>query len=57
MATTNPERVSKTMELLQQGLRPFVERELNAQYGEDTAGRVKEILRDTRLGAGKGYRL
>jgi predicted AAA+ superfamily ATPase len=54
MATTNPERVSKTMELLQQGLRPFVERELNAQYGEDTAARVKEILRDTRLGAGKG---
>src|SRR5947209_5053784 len=54
MATTNPERVSKTMELLQQGLRPFVERELNAQYGEATAAHVKEILRDTRLGAGKG---
>jgi predicted AAA+ superfamily ATPase len=54
MATTNPERLTKTMELLQQGLRPFVERELKTHYGEAAATQVQEILRDTRLGASKG---
>jgi predicted AAA+ superfamily ATPase len=34
MATTNYERVGKTMELLRQGLQPFVERELLAQHGK-----------------------
>jgi predicted AAA+ superfamily ATPase len=34
MATTNYERVSKAMDLLRQGLQPFIERELNAQYGK-----------------------
>jgi Swt1-like HEPN len=34
MATTNHERVGKTMELLRQGLHPFVERELQAHYGK-----------------------
>jgi len=34
MATTNYERVGKTMELLRQGLQPFVERELQAQHGK-----------------------
>lgn len=34
MATTNYERVGKAMELLQQGLRPFVERELQAAHGK-----------------------
>lgn len=34
MATTNHERVGKTMELLRQGLQPFIERELQAQHGK-----------------------
>lgn len=32
MATTNYERVGKTMELLRDGLKPFVEREMQAQH-------------------------
>src|SRR5215212_6074933 len=34
MAITNYERVGKAMELLRQGLHPFIERELQAQYGK-----------------------
>ncbi|MFQ3661040.1 MAG: Swt1 family HEPN domain-containing protein [Chloroflexaceae bacterium] len=34
MALTNYDRVTRTMELLRQGLQPFVERELQAQYGK-----------------------
>src|SRR5215216_3087301 len=34
MATTNYERVGKAMDLLRQGLHPFIERELQAQYGK-----------------------
>lgn len=42
MATTNYDRVSKTMELLRQGLAPFVERELQAQYGKYWVTKVTE---------------
>lgn len=34
MAITNPERVGKALELLKEGLLPFVERELKARYGK-----------------------
>ncbi len=34
MATTNHDRVGKAMELLRQGLQPFIEREFQAQYGK-----------------------
>ena len=34
MAITNYERVGKALDLLREGLRPFVERELQAQYGK-----------------------
>src|SRR3954463_8093410 len=34
MAMTNHERVGKALDLLREGLRPFVERELQAQYGK-----------------------
>ena len=34
MAITNYDRVGKGLELLRDGLRPFVERELRAQYGK-----------------------
>ena len=33
MAITNYDRVGRAMDLLKEGLRPFVERELSAQYG------------------------
>ena len=34
MAISNYERVGKTMELLRQGLQPFIERELQSQHGK-----------------------
>jgi predicted AAA+ superfamily ATPase len=34
MATTNHERVGKALDLLKEGLRPFVERELKAQHAQ-----------------------
>ena len=34
MAITNYERVGKSLELLRDGLRPFIERELKAKYGK-----------------------
>ncbi|MEQ1890304.1 MAG: Swt1 family HEPN domain-containing protein [Alphaproteobacteria bacterium] len=54
MAITNQERVGKALELLKSGLRPFVEREMKAQYGDKWAFEAQELVRDTRLGGGKG---
>lgn len=54
MAISNHERVGKALDLLRDGLRPFVERELKAQFGEKWAFEVKDVLNDTRLGATKG---
>ena len=54
MAITNQERVGKAMELLRDGLRPFIERELRARFGEKWEVEVHETLSDTRLRAGKG---
>ena len=34
MAITNHERIGKAMELLKQGLQPFVEREMKAQHAQ-----------------------
>jgi hypothetical protein len=42
MAITNFERVGKAMELLKSGLRPFVERELEAAYGKYWVTKVAE---------------
>ena len=53
MAITNHERVGKALELLKTGLLPFIERELKARHGNGWAFEVKDILSDTRLGAGK----
>ena len=53
MAITNQERVGKALELLKTGLGPFVEREFKAKYGSGWAFEVKDVLSDTRLGAGK----
>ena len=54
MAISNHERVGKALELLREGLRPFVERELKTYHGARWASEVKEVLTDTRLGGGKG---
>ena len=62
MAITNHERVGKALELLRDGLRPFVERELSAKHGKywitavtaswheraDLAGRRRPSRRWTR---------
>ena len=57
MAITNHERVGKALELLKAGLGAFVERELKAKYGSGWAFEVKDVLSDTRLGAGKSESL
>lgn len=57
MAITNHERVGKSLELLKAGLGPFVERELKARYGDGWAFEAKDVLSDTRLGAGKNQSL
>ena len=54
MAISNHERVGKALELLREGLRPFVERELKTYHGDRWTFEVKEVLTDTRLGGGKG---
>src|SRR5687767_2230700 len=54
MAITNHERVGKALDLLKEGLAPFVERELKSQYGDRWAAEVRSNLGDTRLGGGKG---
>src|SRR5262245_24893719 len=53
MAITNHERVGKALELLREGLRPFVERELKARHGDKWQLQVRDIISDTRLGGGK----
>src|SRR5919107_3254899 len=50
MAVSNHERVGKALGLLKDGLRPFVEREMQAFYRTNWAHEVKETLRDSRLG-------
>lgn len=49
MAITNHERVGKALELLRDGLRPFVERELKTCWGDKWPQEVKSVLSDTRL--------
>jgi hypothetical protein len=53
MAITNHERVGKGLDLLKEGLRPFVERELKTYHGDRWASEVKDVLTDTRLGGGR----
>jgi len=49
MAITNHERVGKSLDLLRDGLRPFVEREMKLIYKEAWEDEVHAILSDTRL--------
>lgn len=48
MATSNHERVGKALELLNQGLKPFVERELRAVHGERWLDAAQSGLREGR---------
>ncbi len=50
MAISNDERVGKSLNLLKDGLRPFVEREMRAFYRSNWVEMVKETFRDSRLG-------
>ena len=47
MAVTNAERIGKGLELLKQGLTPYIERELRATYGEGWANEALRTLRQT----------
>ena len=49
MAITNHERVGKALDLLRDGLRPFVERELKAQYQQRWFDEVKGALAPQQL--------
>ena len=53
MAITNQERISKAMDFLRDGLRPFAERELKAKYGDRWGTEVKTALAGRQLGQGK----
>jgi len=54
MALSNQERIGKAMELLRDGIRPFLEREMLARLGADWQAQVRETLSDTRLQVGRG---
>ena len=49
MALTNYERVGKALELLKDGLSPFVENEMKAVHGEEWRNIVKQGLDTKRL--------
>lgn len=49
MAMTNYERVGKMMDLLRQGLAPFVEREFQNKYPEDYLAQARYIVGDDRM--------
>ncbi len=49
MATSNAERVGKGLELLNQGLFPFMKRELKAYYGEAWFERASANLREYQM--------
>src|SRR5690242_2359436 len=48
MAITNQERVGKALELLKDGLRPFVEREMKAQHAQRWFAEMKASAGDTQ---------
>jgi len=48
VATTNYERVGRALELLKEGLRPFVEREFEAHYREGWRAQAAQTLRQDR---------
>lgn len=53
MAITNHERVGKALDLLKNGLAPFIEREFKTKFGTNWAFEMRDVLTDTRLGVNK----
>ncbi len=53
MAITNHERIGKALEILNRGLRPFVERELKNTYQANWFEETKQCLEGTQLKLGK----
>src|ERR1039458_5890861 len=54
MALTNHERVGKALDLLTNGLSPYVEREMKAVHGEGWLSQAQAVVRDhaiTRVGS------
>ncbi len=49
MAVSNHERVSKALDLLKAGLRPYFEREMRAAHGEKWIDEAASTFRDGRL--------
>jgi predicted AAA+ superfamily ATPase len=49
MAITNHDRVGKGLDLLNTGLKPFVERELKSNYAQNWFAEVKQTLAGTQL--------
>lgn len=54
MAITNHERVGKAMDLLKQGLAPFVERELKSSYKDNALAEAMRFIGEDRLLSKKG---
>ncbi len=53
MATTNHERVSKALELLNQGLLPYLEQEMKAHFGKKWLDACRDSMRADRLQVSK----
>ena len=48
MAITNRDRVHRALDLLLEGLRPYVEREMEAEYGPKWRNTAVDILREQK---------
>lgn len=48
MAITNHERVGKALDMLKEGLRPFVEREMKSQHAQQWFEQMKASVRETQ---------
>jgi len=53
MAITNHDRVGKAMEMLKEGLAPFIEREMTNAYGPEAQTRIMGFIGEDRMLAGK----
>src|SRR2546426_8467409 len=55
MATTNRERVGKTLDLLKAGLGPFVEREFKSLYRDQALAEAQKLMMGERLDANRPF--
>jgi hypothetical protein len=53
MAISNHERVGKAMDLLKQGLAPFIERELKSVYKDEARAHAARLMGEDRLSIGE----